>query len=269
MTAVKAVTYPTLEPMVFDDREPCRPRQSGIYQIICKPTGKVYVGSAVYLAQRKGDHRRTLASGKHHNQHLQRAWDKYGPSCFDYSVLEHCSEESLTEREQHYIDKFNTASRDCGFNINPKAKSALGYKHTEETRRKISENARGVKRSEETKRQMSISRTGRKMNLSPEQLLTRGKKHLGHKFNLGRVWTEEQKAKLRGGHSTLGLRFTEEQKDRLSAAHHPFESEKCSEIRQKYIPGVVTMKDLAIQYGCHQKTISNIINHSLRAYQCA
>ena len=247
---VKVYSEPTIEPMVREGREPDRKRQSGVYRIICVPTGKVYVGSANYLAQRKSDHRRTLIKGTHHNNHLQRAWDKYGKECFVYSILELCSPDVLAEREQYYIDKFNATSRDCGFNIFPMARSALGYRH-----------------SDETKRQMSISRTGRKMNLSPEQLLTRGKKHIGHKFNLGRVFTEEHKAKLRGGHSTLGLKFTEEQKNHLSAAHHPFGREECNEIRLKYVPGVVTMKELAIQYGCNRQTISNIINRSLRAYQ--
>jgi group I intron endonuclease len=40
------------------------PRASGIYQIRCIPTGKIYVGSAVNLRKRWDQHHRSLRKGK-------------------------------------------------------------------------------------------------------------------------------------------------------------------------------------------------------------
>lgn len=62
------------------------PRTSGVYQILCLPTGKVYVGSAVDLYGRWRDHRRYLRQGIHHNKYLQAAWDKYGEESFEFWV---------------------------------------------------------------------------------------------------------------------------------------------------------------------------------------
>ncbi len=65
------------------------PRSSGVYQIRCVPTGKIYIGSAVDLKARWDGHRRRLRRGVHHNAHLQYAWDKYGEASFEFSVLEY------------------------------------------------------------------------------------------------------------------------------------------------------------------------------------
>src|SRR5689334_10397216 len=54
------------------------PSVSGIYQIRCVRTGKIYVGSAVNLRARWDFHRRALAINQHHNPHLQAAWNLYG-----------------------------------------------------------------------------------------------------------------------------------------------------------------------------------------------
>lgn len=54
-------------------------------------------------------HRFELKRGKHHSSHMQRSWDKYGESSFDFSVLEECAKGQLFEREQHYIDLLHPA----------------------------------------------------------------------------------------------------------------------------------------------------------------
>ena len=64
------------------------PHASGVYQIRCIPTGKIYVGSAVNLSKRQRDHVNSLRQGDHENVYLQRAWDKYGEENFEFTVLE-------------------------------------------------------------------------------------------------------------------------------------------------------------------------------------
>lgn len=136
---------------------------SGIYEIRCKANGRRYVGSAVNFQKRWCEHYRQLTELKHHSLHMQRAWNKYGESAFVFRVIEQCSVDSLVEREQHYIDSLKPE-----FNSAPVAGSQLGYKHSEESRKKMSLSRdrsfspmKGRRHSEESKRKTSESRKGK------------------------------------------------------------------------------------------------------------
>ena len=61
---------------------------SGIYKIEHVATGKFYVGSACSLESRLSKHKRDLNSNCHNNQHLQRAWNKYGADEFKFYLIE-------------------------------------------------------------------------------------------------------------------------------------------------------------------------------------
>jgi hypothetical protein len=93
------------------------PRSAGVYQIRCIPTGQVYIGSTVDLRARWSQHRWSLRCGKHQNSFLQRAWNKYGETNFEFSVLEFVSESSLLQAEQAWIDRTGCAERNIGFNV--------------------------------------------------------------------------------------------------------------------------------------------------------
>ncbi|MDQ3684416.1 MAG: GIY-YIG nuclease family protein [Acidobacteriota bacterium] len=92
-------------------------RLSGVYRILCIPTGKIYIGSAVDLRARWGTHRRSLRRGTHYNFHLQRAWDKYGETNFEFSVMELMGTSDLLRAEQTWIDRTGCADGKTGFNI--------------------------------------------------------------------------------------------------------------------------------------------------------
>lgn len=95
-------------------------KTQGVYAIHCGPTGKRYIGSSRDCAGRWCFHRRGLQRGRHHNCHLQRAWEKHGAAAFSFCVLEVVSDAALLLlREQHHLDqtvlKFNLAERaGCG-----------------------------------------------------------------------------------------------------------------------------------------------------------
>ncbi|MBA2647712.1 MAG: GIY-YIG nuclease family protein [Pyrinomonadaceae bacterium] len=107
------------------------PRPSGIHQILCIPTGKIYIGSAVDLRARWGTHRWSLRRGTHHNFHLQHAWDKHGETNFEFSVLELVGTSDLLRTEQAWIDRTGCAARESGFNISNVAGSPGGI-HAQE-----------------------------------------------------------------------------------------------------------------------------------------
>lgn len=90
---------------------------SGVYQIRCIATGKIYVGSAVDLRKRWGQHVRRLRRGKHRNKHLQHAWNKYGEAAFEFEVLELVDAPALLQAEQAWIDRTGCTDRNIGFNV--------------------------------------------------------------------------------------------------------------------------------------------------------
>ena len=150
-------------------------RVSGIYAIQNTINKKMYVGSAVNIKRRWDRHRAELRCGIHHSVKLQRAWNKYGKDAFAWMILEEVVKDRLIEREQHWMDRHHAAV--AGYNHAARAGSCFGVRHTDETKKKVSEanklkwsdpvyreNQRlkrvGVKRSEQTKAKISASNMG-------------------------------------------------------------------------------------------------------------
>jgi group I intron endonuclease len=112
-------------------------RTSGIYKISCRPSGKVYVGSAVNMYRRwHSRHLPQLRRNKHSNRHLQSAWNKYGESAFTCEVIEQCDTTELISREQYWMDKFDSVGL-CGFNIAKLAGSTIGVPQSEKCKQAI------------------------------------------------------------------------------------------------------------------------------------
>lgn len=103
---------------------------SGIYLITNIITNKIYVGSSLNIEQRWNDHRKLLRKNKHRNRHLQNAWNKDGECSFVFEIIEHCTKDVLTEREQYWIDHTKCIDDAIGYNINPSADTSRGRKYT-------------------------------------------------------------------------------------------------------------------------------------------
>lgn len=142
-------------------------RRTGVYRITNVVNGKVYVGSASFcLERRMSGHRNSLANGAHHNRHLQRSWNKHGPTCFRFDVLEYCDPEECVRREQFFIDSLSAADPRFGYNISPTAGSNLGIKHTINHRAKTSAALRARVTKPETRAKRSATLLGHPV--SPE-----------------------------------------------------------------------------------------------------
>ena len=103
----------------------------GIYRWINNLNGKTYIGSSNNLSVRFYTYYslRYLAKS---NRPMERALLKYGFSNFSLEILEYCTLDNLLEREQYYLDNLKP-----DYNIVEIAGSTLGYKHTEESLKKM------------------------------------------------------------------------------------------------------------------------------------
>ena len=108
---------------------------SGIYCITNKINNKKYVGQTYSIKNRWSRHKRELNNNRHHNSHLQSAWNKYGENNFDFSILELCEIIELNDKEKYWIEKLNTFNE--GYNLTSGDIGCRGYVHTEEELQKM------------------------------------------------------------------------------------------------------------------------------------
>ena len=169
---------------------------SGIYEIRNTINGHCYIGSTRNFSIRFYDHKKRLESGIHRNKYLQNAWNKYGESCFVFSIIECCELSELIQREQFYID-----TRKPKYNIAKDAQRfGVGQIISEKRKKEIGQSKLGNKywlgrhHSDETKKVLSEKRMGKK---TPKNVVEKIKKALiGNKYRLGIPHTDDAKRKI-------------------------------------------------------------------------
>ena len=91
--------------------------KSGIYMILNTYNNKCYIGSTKNFYTRKQKHFRLLVLNKHHSNHLQKAYNKYGKDKFTFIILEECEIEKLLEKEVFWINLKNSLDPRYGYNV--------------------------------------------------------------------------------------------------------------------------------------------------------
>lgn len=122
--------------------------KSGIYCLINNINGNSYIGSSINLSSRMRNYLNTtfLKSKQNINMPIIKALLKYKQDNFSLLILEYVELESLTIRETYYITYVMPY-----YNVLKQGYSSLGYKHTEETKKLLSELAKNRTHSDETK----------------------------------------------------------------------------------------------------------------------
>ena len=153
----------------------------GIYRIINIDNNKVYIGSSTNINKRIKTHIYKLNGNEHWNTHLQASYNKEKGN-FKFEIVELCEEQHMIDKEQIWINYFNSNDNKYGYN-----RKGAGWsgKHSEETKLKIKE-----KRSTQIMKPMK-QETKDKIGLANRT----SPKKIGHKH------TQETKDKIRNIHS--------------------------------------------------------------------
>ena len=89
----------------------------GIYKIENKFNGKVYIGQSIDINRRFKEHKNSLKNNKHHNTHLQYAFNKYGEDNFTFEIIDVCEIDELDALERLYINKYECKHDEWGYNL--------------------------------------------------------------------------------------------------------------------------------------------------------
>jgi group I intron endonuclease len=224
----------------------------GIYCIECIETNIKYIGQTFENFYRRWIfHKWNLKNNKHSNTYLQNAWNKYGCDKFKFYPLESfkllqkniVTKHELDRLEKYYIEKYDTFKN--GFNLTTGGEECKMSPLSEEAKRKIGEKNRinmlGRKHTEETKRKMSESHKGYvKSEIHRDNL---------SKALIGLVRSDEQKEKCRlanQGSKQKTAKYTED---------------LIEQIRTDYMNGIKPT-ELSIKYNINRGTIYGIVNNT-------
>lgn len=159
-------------------------RFSAIYKWENTINGKVYIGQSRDIYIRFKSYKQGIF-----NEHMAHAISKYGLEAFDIEIIERdVPLDKLNEREQYWMDYYQSYKSEFGYNICPEAGSIRGLKDCIEVQRKKARTLTGRcgtdapffghHHTPETRKQMSESHTG---------------------VHTGRPITEEQRRKMQEG----------------------------------------------------------------------
>jgi group I intron endonuclease len=178
-----------------------------VYRITNIINNKFYIGSTKHFATRKREHIYALNKKIHRNNYLQKAWNKYGQDSFKFEILEeNIAQENLLIREQYYLDNLKSYIREIGYNINPTAGSNLGFKMPKSAIEKIRLANTGKRHSEETRKKISEVQKGKKRKFISKLLTSkkcRGENNPAAKLNWDLV--REIRSKKKNGSTGASL----------------------------------------------------------------
>ena len=235
--------------------------KSGIYKITNIVNGKFYIGSSKYINYRLDEHKQYLRGGYHINPKLQNAWNKYGENKFIFEILEETNDDQQTlfDKENHYLSILKPYERNIGYNICQKAEGGDNFTHNprkEEIRNVLSKLSSGEKNfmfgkihSKENKKKMKQKAIGRyTLNCFIERY---GNEKGNKKFQDRRLMLSNRKINYSYDNKMTGKKrgpMSEEIKKRISERKHHLNIIR-PDLHKDILSNLFTIPQLELKYG--------------------
>jgi group I intron endonuclease len=162
----------------------------GIYKIT-NPKNAIYIGQSIDIIKRFNNYKNLNCKNQ---TKLYNSLKKYGFENHTFEIISECDIEHINNLERYYQDLYDVTNQNTGLNCTlTKSTDRIG-KHSEDTKRKISEKAKGKKKrlgaklSEETKNKIREKAKGRKASKETKRKI--GEKHKG------KILSEKTKQKM-------------------------------------------------------------------------
>jgi len=164
----------------------------GIYKIT-SPSNKIYIGKSFNIINRFKRYKKLLCKEQ---PKLYRSFKKYGTENHIFEIIEKFDSielKDLNNKEIYYIKLFN--SKEKGLNCTNGGDGILGFKHTKETVKNMSDRLKGKPskfkgshHSTESKNKISLKNKGRKLSEQNKQIISKAAKN--------RVISKERKQQI-------------------------------------------------------------------------
>jgi group I intron endonuclease len=170
--------------------------KSGIYMLTNKLTNDIYIGQSIDISKRFRNYFNLSYINSKNSSFINKALIEYGYSNFSLTILEYSDKSDLIVREQYYFDKLNPQ-----YNILKIAGSSLNFKHSEETKLKISRSLKNFYIKEKSTLISRVSKEDTKifMNLKDNKSFvgkTQSKDTINIIRQLGKIQSKEIKLKI-------------------------------------------------------------------------
>lgn len=177
--------------------------------IIYKTTN--LINGKIYIGQDSKNNKNYFGSG----DLIKKAIKKYGVENFKKEILYFCNtQKELNEIEQKFIFQYNSTNKTIGYNICVGGTNGtmLNRKHSEETKKQMSEIRLGVVFSDEHKKNISKAHIGKIISDETKEKMSKSQKLVKHN-----PLSIETKEKIRN--KKIGKKLSNETKEKMSESH--------------------------------------------------
>ena len=188
-----------------------------IYRATNPINGKCYIGQSMKgLRARKGEHIRCVKRGDYPTIYFYNSLKKYGWEKFQWDILCSCySKEVLDIMETFYIIVYKSHMSENGYNMSWGGEGWYGCHHTQETKDKLSLLRKGKKITPEHIENIRLGQIGKKHSEETKKIMSDNQTREKNSF-YGKKHSEENRQKL----SEKGLKYipSEETRKKISVS---------------------------------------------------
>ena len=235
--------------------------KSGIYAIINTCNNKIYIGQSKSVKSRVSRHKTELKHNKHKNIYLQREFNKYGESCFEFKVIEFCAESEMTEKEKRYIMLHKTNDYNNGFNMTDGGENTVWNDEARKRRSGKGNPMYGKKASEKQREAVRIANLGSSDKLLPEDVRAIKEKLLSEEpvENIAKIFNVTTSA-IHKIYRLKNWGWVAEELNCKLEEHQRIKHQKIADRNEKILHDIedgMTTKELTIKYGVSKHVIQH------------